>query len=237
LSVDGVIAEGRVVATCVSTYPLDCYSCLRRCAPIALLQLDDTDPVVARAHAYLEPLLAALPCGSLTTAFHCELFDSASRGIMLCEIACRTGGGRISDTFRETRGIDLAAWSAMGQASLDPAGARCVPAHPSHLMGFALFPSPGGVLLGAPTQSPPRSVIDYQMQASLGNYMTRCGRVSEYAADVLFSAPTRLELEGAYQEAVDWVQSWLVWGSEIASTCESRAANDGPPIRQESAHA
>jgi ATP-grasp domain len=215
LCVDGVMANGLVVASSVSTYPLDCYSCLRRCAPIALLQLDDQDARATSARAYVDSLVRALPSASLTTAFHCELFDCASRGMMLCEIASRTGGGRISDMFRQTHGIDLPRWSALGQAGLDPAGAVFPPTQ-SGLMGFLLVPSPGGILLDTPTPPPPRTFVDYRLYAQRGGYMPRCARVSEYAVDVLLSAATRGELEAAYRDALGWIESGFVWASETA---------------------
>ena len=214
LTVDGVMADGSVIDSCVSTYPLDCYTCLRDCAPIGLLQLDDDDPVASRARAYLEALVAALPCASLTTCFHCELFDSASRGMMLCEIASRTGGGRIQDMFRHSRGVDLTQWAALGQAGVDPVGVIAPPARSRMLTAFALFPSPGGVLIDAPKAPAPSAVIDYHVYTRCGDYMPRWKRVSEYAVDALIGADTRGALELAYRDTLEWVESGLVWARD-----------------------
>lgn len=211
LSVDGVMADGQIIAATVSTYTLDCYSSLVTMAPHGLLQLRADDLRAQRAVNYVEKLLDAMPCPSETRSFHCEIFDHAERGAILCEIACRTGGGRINDIARLSLHVDLDHWATLGQAGFAPTRILPQPRRSEHLMGDVLFPAPGGRLKRAPDSCPLSEVIDYNIRPKIGEIVPRARKTSEYVVDVLFQANDRPSLESAYQSVSDWIRSEVVW--------------------------
>ena len=116
LSVDGVLAHDRVVTATVGAYTRTCLDTLCALEPQGILGLDLDDPRRPAALAATERVVAALPPTDLPTSFHCELFDDPERGLLLCEIACRTGGGRLRRTVRATLGVDLERAACLGQA-------------------------------------------------------------------------------------------------------------------------
>ncbi|MFI7667846.1 acetyl-CoA carboxylase biotin carboxylase subunit family protein [Nocardia sp. NPDC049526] len=119
LSVDGLMRAGQVRAVMIGAYTRTCLHSLIELAPHGILLLDADDPRVVAAGDYLTRLLRALPVPAETMSFHCEFFDHPHHGPMLCEIACRTGGGNLNLIAREALGIDLEQASCLGQAGID----------------------------------------------------------------------------------------------------------------------
>lgn len=94
--------------------------------------------MLPREHPLFGPLLratadtvAALPPAPEVRPLHAEFFHSADRGLVLCEIACRAGGGAIVETHERAFSVNLheagpqrAGWSS----SENPFGERPCPA-------------------------------------------------------------------------------------------------------------
>lgn len=59
--------------------------------------------------AFAIQVLKALPSPA-ATSFHCEVFVTPSQEIVLCEIASRSPGGRISECIRQSYGVELDEW-------------------------------------------------------------------------------------------------------------------------------
>ncbi|CAM3304242.1 hypothetical protein DEDE109153_10375 [Deinococcus deserti] len=68
--------------------------------------LSPGNPLFASLNAYARSVCHALELPHGHT-FHAEVFVAPDRELSLCEIACRTGGGRINETLRSSGGPDL----------------------------------------------------------------------------------------------------------------------------------
>lgn len=208
LSVDGVMRGAKIVSAIVSVYTQTCFGSLSNLCPIGLLQLDDESPTSLHALRYAREVVAALPGSAETTSFHLEVFDHPGRGLLLCEIACRTGGGRINDAVYSTLGIDLEEASARGQAG------RAVMTFPQPSLqraGFVLVPSPGMRLRRAPNSCDITGVVDFRMHIGEGQNAARASKIADAAADLLLRASNYTDLARTHAEVLQWLDRALEW--------------------------
>lgn len=92
----------------------------------------------------------ALPHGF---TFHAEVFVDSQGGLSLCEISCRTGGGRVNETLASAGGPNLNQWQLLLQSGAASAGqaATQLGAHqPRTLCGWMLIPPRRGRCLAVP---------------------------------------------------------------------------------------
>ena len=155
-------------------------------------------------------VVAALPAPDEPTSFHCELFDHPRRGAVLCEIACRTGGGRINDCARLATGVDLELWSCLGQAGVAAGALPWVAARGP--AGFVLIPSPGRVLASAPGACPLPGVVDYRLGVCPGEAAPRAEKATHAVAEVVFTADDHTDLAARHAEVMAWLDRELVLG-------------------------
>jgi biotin carboxylase len=208
LSVDGLMAAGTVRAAMVGRYTETCLDSVRFGRPNGILQLDADSPTARAANAYVAALVAALPTPDELTSFHAELFELPT-GPVLCEIACRTGGGYLDRIAVEAFGVGLDHASCLGQAGAAPdlrpqTAGRGV-------FGDLLIPRPAGVLTHAPDACPVPGVVHFAVRARVGDACTRATKVSECAADALLRADNHAELLRTYDQVVGWLDRELRW--------------------------
>ena len=110
------------------------------------------DPLFAPLVDYTARVCAqlALPEGH---SFHAEVFVNPGGRLSLCEIACRTGGGRINEALHRAGGPDLNRWQFLLQAGIATAddaveGLRLC--RPDRLCGWMLIPPQPGTCLEVP---------------------------------------------------------------------------------------
>jgi hypothetical protein len=209
LSVDGLMAGGKVRTAMVGRYTATCLDSVRFGRPHGILQLDADDPVAGRAMGYVQALVAALPAPEDPTSFHAELFDPPG-GPMLCEIASRTGGGHLDRMAREVLGVGLDQASCAGQAgaTVDLGAAR---SYRGGVFGDLMVPRLDGVLVRAPDHCPLPGVVDFRVRVPVGVPSTRATKVSECAADALLRARNHEELRQLYDGVVAWLGDAWQW--------------------------
>lgn len=212
VTVDGIMASGEIITAMTSSYQETCLDALTLQRPLALLQLDPTFGAGKRALDYASRLIAAFPTPVVPTSFHLELFDTKS-GPLLCEIAARTGGGRINDLAIHALGINLEQWSCLGQAGLDPQIVAPIGYFSSEFFGFVLLPQFGGVLTSAPTECPLDGVIDYRLHFKPGELVMPNKKASDAVADVLFKASDAKSLHAIYENIVEWYAKMFRWST------------------------
>ncbi len=211
LSVDGLMSDGRVVLSVVSKYTNTCLCSVQHATAHGLLQLPDSHATALRAASFTQDIVDALPQIPGITSFHCELFDSPKRGLLFCEIACRTGGGGLNDMSIMSRGVDLDEWTCLGQADLQNGSSlpACPPAPP--LYGDIMIPHPGGTLIHAPERCDIPGVVSFSVHPAVGQSAPKSEKVSQAAAQAIFQAPNFSTLEAAYIRARDWFDEELCW--------------------------
>ncbi|WP_328396352.1 ATP-grasp domain-containing protein [Nocardia sp. NBC_00416] len=209
LSVDGLMRSGKVAAVMVGSYTTTCLRSLVDLEPHGILLLDPDDPRVAAARAYLTRLLRALPAAAETMSFHCELFDHPRYGPMLCEIACRTGGGNVNSMARASLGIDLEQASCLGQAGCAVPVARALP-DPRRRYGDLVLPrSPRQLPDGLECDLPGVVRFTARHDDRALDRPQRAAKVSDYVADALLTADDHAGVRRVYDSVIAWLDEHL----------------------------
>ncbi len=208
LSVDGVAQAGGVRAAMVGAYAGTCLRSVSALEPHGILLLDHGDPRSTAALDFVACLLKGLPAADELMSFHCELFDVPRRGLVFCEIACRTGGGNINAMARQMLALDLEEAACRGQAGL-PVDVPLASAPPGKVMGDLLLPHPGRPL--APDLPPCGlpGVLSVSMHPEVAATTTRAAKVSQYAVDALYEADDHAELWRLYARLESWLRDVL----------------------------
>lgn len=205
LALDGLMCGGVPQAVAVSAYTVTCLDVVTRLTPVGVLMLDPADPRVPAAVAYLERVLKALPSTDETLSFHCELFDTADRGMLLCEIACRTGGGTLRSVVRHAFGVDPEYAACLGQAGTGYAMLEPHP-EPGQVFGCFLMPRSGltlprGILCDVPGVAQ-MTIHHDRMAADQGKYAVK---VSDSVIDALLMAADHAALCRTCDDVVAWI--------------------------------
>lgn len=147
--VDGVVVDGEVVLC----WPAEMSSTLGlyEGAPIVSSLLAAEDPLREPLQDVTRAVLDALPTPS-SAIFHAEVFRTPDDELLLNEIACRIGGGRIRAVIKLAFGVDLNEYylRSLGCDGPPPRPA----ARPSQMAGQILFPPLPGRLAAAPSACP-----------------------------------------------------------------------------------
>jgi hypothetical protein len=207
--VDGLVVDGRVVFAWPSEPSED--------DPDRRLDvtLDRDDPLGRRLLALTDHVLDALP-GPAHFAFHAEVFHTPDDRLVLCEIACRTGGGSIRDITRTLFGADPTEWWVRAQVGL-PLGevqdARRL--QPARMAGqLALMKRPGRVV-GVPGRPPFAWVQRSRVFVQPGEVMAAAASSGDVIAAFVVSAPTRDATMARLRE----LEAWCAANVAIAEPC------------------
>lgn len=140
--VDGIAAGGRVVHGWPSRYSSGNAQAVHGARPLTSHLLGADDPDRAALDDLTRRVVAALPSPPLPTSFHLEAWLTPT-GPVLCEVATRTGGAFVADTYERAFGVHLSRESLRGQAGAALALDR-QPGGPRRYAGWvALTPGPG----------------------------------------------------------------------------------------------
>ncbi|WP_329576587.1 hypothetical protein OG500_03950 [Kitasatospora sp. NBC_01250] len=183
--VDGVMAAGRVLFGRPSRYLHSQWLTHRASAPLVSGMLAEDDPLFGRLQRAVGEVVRALPAPSQACAFHAEFFRTAEDRIVLCEIACRAGGGSIVEAFELATGLNLHGASLRGQAGRELA----LPA-PGEVVrhGYATWfpPVAPATLRGLPAHCPLPGVVKYAPSGRIGHRYHGPDSPSHRVADLFF---------------------------------------------------
>jgi hypothetical protein len=230
MTVDGVMAGGRILVAMVNAYHETCYATVARLATFAMSQVDRGSDRYTEALDFARRLVAGLPTPDEPTAFHCELFAHPARGLLLCEIAARAGGGRIREMVAHAIGVDLEQWTCLGQAGVSPDDLLDMqrPVADDYV-GFLGVPKPGRRLRSVPDACPLPGVTGYTVRARPGECAARATKVSQFCVDLLVHGTDAEELRFRSERVTEWLGRELVWEDDPAlvpqPTSPSRASS------------
>lgn len=155
-------------------------------------------------------VLNALPTPA-ATSFHCEVFVTPSQEIVLCEIASRSPGGRISECIRQSYGIDLDEWwtkLACGFSVEWPEEFEF-----SGYTAVHILPKQKGHLIQMVEELPFAWVTEYQPRVKAGYVnqasMTHC---QDTIGSAVFRADSESKLLERFQELKQYLDQHIIWG-------------------------
>ncbi|WP_221088431.1 ATP-grasp domain-containing protein [Deinococcus aquaedulcis] len=186
---------------------------------VGSFMLSRQDPLFGPLQTYARAVCAALNLPSGHT-FHAEIFVHEDGSLSLCEIACRTGGGRINDTLHRAGGPNLNEWQCRLQAGMvdeATAQAQLQTLEPAQLCGWLLFPPQEGMCLQVPDFTELPGVQSAQLNIAPGEAGWARGFSGDAAGHVVMGAPDGPALARAMGAALARVQEGLVFGpAEVA---------------------
>ncbi|WP_328681932.1 ATP-binding protein [Streptomyces sp. NBC_00343] len=212
--IDGLVLGGRLALAWPSQYQYALATYATDTGPRIDLTLDVDDPLSHRLLAFTERLLAALP-GPENFAFHAEVFHTPDDELVLCEIACRTGGAAIRDIVTLLFGADPTESWLRAEAGLPvavgrpPYGDRPLP---RTMTGQLVLMKRPGRVGAVPDAVPPEFpwVERFRVFVEPGQTMTAARTSSDFLCTVLVSGPDRAAVEERLRQVETWFLEHLV---------------------------
>ncbi|MFJ8138955.1 hypothetical protein [Streptomyces sp. NPDC096013] len=212
--IDGLVLDGRLAVAWPSQYQYALATYATDTGPRIDLTLDVDDPLAHRLLAFTERLLAALP-GPENFAFHAEVFHTPDDELVLCEIACRTGGAAIRDIVTLLFGADpTESWlrAELGLAvavERPPSGERPLP---RTMTGQLVLMKRPGRVAAVPDAVPPEFpwVERFRVFVQPGQTLAAARTSSDFLCTVLVSGPDRATVETRLRQVETWFLEQLV---------------------------
>jgi hypothetical protein len=175
--------------------------------------LDSSDPRVGPMQAFTEKCLRALPWPADGFSFHLELFEEEGTGeLVLCEVACRQGGGSIVDIYELGFGVDLLDASIRLQAGL------AIPSHsviPTRMVGSVAAPVRRGTLHLSSSDGPPFSwVVRHELKLKSGDKGTGPRSCVDASANFVVDGESSVHVRSRLGELMQWHDSVATWTPE-----------------------
>ncbi|ARP73038.1 hypothetical protein LK07_28295 [Streptomyces pluripotens] len=209
--VDGLVVDGRTVFAWPSQYQYALATYATDTGPRMDLTLDADDPLAERLLKFAERLLDAMP-GPEHFAFHAEVFHTPDDRLVLCEIACRTGGAAIRDIVRVMSGVDpTEAWvrAQLGlplQEDLGSGGGL-----PRRMAGQMVLMKRPGRVVSVPQEAPDFPWIErFTVFVQPGQVMGPATASSDFLVMALVSGRDRAECVERLKQVEHWFLGELV---------------------------
>lgn len=209
--VDGLIIDGQVRFTSVSKYASNCLAFQTGGANASYVLAGD-HPLRSRMIQFVVSLIEVFEIPPCMT-FHAELFHTPDDEVVLCEIASRTGGGRLNEYMKSAYSIDINQAWIRGQCGLTTA----IPENydpvsgPRWITGDILIPPKKGTLVQVMSQTLPEWVLEYRIQAQEGKYYSGPERSVDHIASFIVKGETEEEVQERLFQLAEWFERDTVW--------------------------
>ena len=206
--VDGIVADGAVLHCWPSRYSGGSAESVASASVLSSTLLAADDPATEVLRDFAAAVHRALPGCAFPMSFHLEAWLHAERGPILCEVACRTGGIRIADTYLLAFGPQLSRQNLRGQAGL-PIGPGPAPGGPDRPRGWIMFPKGRGRFSPPGPCQVPGVRIDLDLAP--GEMSDGMADLGDSAATALVEADTNGELDDRIAAATRWWTRECQW--------------------------
>ena len=216
--VDGIIHNGEIVFICASKYLNEPIQYHNR-GYLGSYILDPKNPLSIRLCKMTEQLISIFDTPAHTT-FHAEWFHTTHNEIILCEIASRTGGGKIVENIYQAYQIHLDQAFVSTQCGLPfSLPGKKDEIKPHKLSGWVKIPPKQGIFVSAPLAQVPNWVKDYQLLAQPGQSFTTPNGIREYIASFIVEGDSELEVYEKLIQIADWFHQTSSWqDSDLIAT-------------------
>jgi hypothetical protein len=217
---DGIVSDGRPAWSWASWMSSNLGH--RAGEPLVCDTMDVDDPLRWQIVELGTAALEALPLPE-HAIFHMELFGTASRGLVVNEVASRVGGARIDAMLAAAFGIGPVEAYLRGVAH--PADRPLPPALPRQMASFAMTRPRAGLLTALPQTCDLPGVVRYEPLATPGSRLADPVNVVSAIAAVVTVGPTRSVSRSRLAEATRWLgeQTVIVDDRVPAETVSARA--------------
>ena len=207
--VDGVTAGGRVLHCWPSQYSGGNAEAVRAGSSLSSVLLDAEDPRTPVLQDLAVAVHRALPAPSFPTSFHLEAWVGPDLRPVLCEVACRTGGGGVATAYEHAFGIHLSRANIRGQSGLDVSFDR-QPGDPRQYAGWIVFHRGHGRF--SPPASPcPVAGAQLTFRMPAGEAASGPQYAGHSAADATVCAATTGQVQDGLSELAAWWRDGCAW--------------------------
>jgi hypothetical protein len=213
--IDGIVLDGVIELCWPSKYLNNCLA-FQEGKYLGSYLLEPENPLTPRLQRYVTNVLHILPTPQYTT-FHAEVFHTPEDELILCEIACRTGGSRICEEYRQAFDLDLTKLAVQAQCGLPVTVPEQVRSGrgPKTQIGFIGIPPKQGVFLSAPKADElPDWVTEYRLLAEPGQYFDGPHTSVDYTVTLVVTGETEGEVLARLEEVADLFERNTVWQSK-----------------------
>lgn len=213
-AVDGLIINGEIKVIWPHAYNSGSTLGFNSGELMGSYMLDADNPLTQRLIQFSKDVLQALDAPTLT-AFHCEIFHTRSDKLVLCEIACRLGGGRIVPMLNIAFAIDLYQNWVKAQAGILVE----LPAHqpPPLLAGQLLYMPKNGIYRG-PTRFEQLAWVDELLINVKPGHTYGASNSVDFAASAVVTGATEAEVREKLTNVVSVFDQYMVWECEQADS-------------------
>lgn len=216
--VDGIVKDGKIAFICASKYLTEPLSYQNR-GYLGSYVLPPTDSLAQRLTTMTEKLIYVLETPENTT-FHAEWFHTPDDQIVLCEIASRTGGGKIVESLYHAYDIHLDQAFVQTQCQLPLTFSQ--PKEqitPVRLTGWVKIPPHAAVFNANPEEPLPAWVIAHEYRGVPGKRYDDPNGVREYIASFIVEGDSTTDVYHKLLQIADWYHensSWMEWMEQIS---------------------
>lgn len=198
--VDGAVADGEVILCWPSqtTSGLD----FIQGGTLVSTMLEPGDPALSALKGLVGWALQALPTPPVSL-FHAEVFGMEDGALVLNEIGCRIGGGKIRDVMRLAFGFDPIEWYARTVLN-DNTITGYPPQMPARQAGYAKVPARPGVVRAIPERCAVSGIDIFQPKARRGQQVHAPASLDDCLSVFATARPTRAEVHESLTAAVRW---------------------------------
>ncbi|ACY18623.1 ATP-grasp domain-containing protein [Haliangium ochraceum] len=207
--VDGLLVDSHIPFINVSRYINGCLAWRENqfCGSVVL---GNDSPLCRRMIAATEQALAALPDPGCIS-FHAEFFLTPQDEIVFCEIASRTGGGRINETIAAAFAVNLDEQWVRAQCGLAVHLTAGDEDGHERSAGFVLIPPQRGVLTGLPEDALPDWVTGTKILAKLGTHYQGGEKSGHYVAAYVITGEDEDIAAARVVQMAEWFQERTRW--------------------------
>ncbi len=200
--IDGLVVGGEIVYAWPSQYLYALVTYKDDRGGRMDVTLDPGDPLSGRLVDFAEQVLDALP-GPDDFTFHAEVFHGTGDRLVLCEIACRTGGAAQREIQQALFGIEpTEAWVRAQLGLPVPTGTGRL--RPATMTGQLVLLRRPGLVRAVPGEPPFPWVESARVFVRPGEVMEAPTFSGDFLAAFVVSAPTREESEVRMRRLQEW---------------------------------
>jgi hypothetical protein len=182
---------------------------VRAGSSLSSVLLDAEDPRTPVLRDLAVAVHRALPAPPFPTSFHLEAWVGPDLRPVLCEVACRTGGGGVATAYERAFGIHLSRANIRGQSGLDVSFDR-QPGDPSQYAGWIVFHRGHGRF--SPPASPcPVAGAQLTFRMPAGEAASGPQYAGDSAADAIVCATTTGQVQDGLSELAAWWRDSCTW--------------------------